>query len=178
MAVSGSLALADLSFMDHGDNHSHPARSMTKPRSSQKTSTVPLQETLKLSGQGPGMLLGELEHALMEAAWDLGRPATAREIHGRIAKTRNIEQITAVTVLNRLVSSKRLLQRKKIDDVFHYQPTFSRDEFVQRASRHVAERVLALGTDAVTASIVDVLAERDPEQLTFQHSGIRSLEFT
>lgn len=111
------------------------------------------------------MLLGDLERALLEAAWSMGRPATARQLHARIVKARPVEQITAVTVLNRLAATKRLLRREKIDDVFHYQPTLSRVEFMQRASRHVAERVLGLGADAVTASIVDVLAERDPEQL-------------
>jgi predicted transcriptional regulator len=135
---------------------------MRKPRSSKNT--IAMQDTLKLSSSGAAMLLGELEHVLLEAAWSLGRPATARELHARIVKTRPIEQITAVTVLNRL-AAKRLLQREKVNDIFHYRPTLSREEFMQRASRHVAERVLGLGADAVTASIVDVLAERDPEQL-------------
>lgn len=111
------------------------------------------------------MLLGDLEHSLMEAAWALGKPASAREIHARIVKARGIELITAVTVLNRLVKPKRLMRREKIDDLFHYSPMVSREEFMQRSSRHVVERVLALGSEAVTASMVDVLAERDPELL-------------
>lgn len=111
------------------------------------------------------MLLGDLEQALLEAAWGLGKPATARELHARIAKARPVEQITAVTVLNRLTSGKKLMQRQKIDHVYHYSPTVGRDEFLQMATRHVAERVLSLGADAISASFVDVLAERDPEQL-------------
>ena len=101
----------------------------------------------------------------MEAAWAMKRPATARELHARVAKKRDIEYITAVTVLNRLVSAKRLMTRQKLDELYHYAPTFARDEFMQRASRQVMERVLGLGTDAVAASMVDVLAERDPEKL-------------
>jgi predicted transcriptional regulator len=111
------------------------------------------------------MLLGDLEQALLESAWSLGRPATARELHTRIAKTRDVEQITAVTVLNRLTTGKHLMRREKIDHIYHYSPTVTREDFVQSASRRVAERVLSLGADAVSASIVDVLAERDPEQL-------------
>ncbi|MEO5511494.1 MAG: BlaI/MecI/CopY family transcriptional regulator [Longimicrobiales bacterium] len=126
---------------------------------------TPQQDTLRLSGKGAGMLLGDLEHALMEAAWRMDRPATAREIHTKVAKTRDIELITAVTVLNRLVEPKRVLRRRKIDDVFHYSAVLSRAEFLERGSRHVLTRVLALGTEAVTASFVDVLAERDPDQL-------------
>ncbi len=138
---------------------------MAKARSPGKSAAAPLQDTLTLSARGTGMLLGALEHALMESSWRLGRPATARELHARVAKTRDIEQVTAITVLNRLVAQKRLMYREKIDDIYHYVTTQSREEFVQRASRHVAERVLTLGADAVTSSIVDVLAERDPEQL-------------
>lgn len=126
---------------------------------------IPPQETLRLSAKGAGMLLGDLECVLMEAAWTLNRPATARELHARIVKARPIENITVVTVLNRLVASKKLMTRLKLDDVFHYSPAQSRGVFLQRASRRVMERVLALGTDAVSASIVDVLAERDPEKL-------------
>lgn len=140
-------------------------REMAKARSTGKSSPVPMHDTLKLRERGAGMLLGELEHALMQASWALGHPATARQLYERVVRTRPIEQITAVTVLNRLVAPKRLMQRVKIDDVFHYNATLSKEEFLQRASRHVAERVLALGSDAVTSSIVDVLAERDPEQL-------------
>lgn len=130
-----------------------------------KVSRLPQQETLRLSESGAAMLLGDLEHALMDALWRIGRPATAREIHGLIVRARNIELVTAVTVLNRLVSPKRLMRRKKLGDVFHYTPELSREEFMARASRHVAERVLSLGREAVATSMVDVLAERDPELL-------------
>lgn len=111
------------------------------------------------------MLLGELEHALMEAAWAAGQPATARTLHERIVRTHPVELITAVTVLNRLVASKRLLRREKIGDVFHYIPTLTKADFMQQASRHVVDRVLGLGAAAVSVSFVDALADRDPEQL-------------
>ena len=131
----------------------------------QLRSMVPLQDTLRLSASGTAMLLGDLEHSLMETAWAFGRPASAREIHARIVKARGIALITVVTVLNRLVKPKRLMRREKIDDLFHFSPIVSREEFMIRSSRHVVERVLALGSEAVTASMVDVLAERDPEML-------------
>jgi predicted transcriptional regulator len=111
------------------------------------------------------MLLGDLEHSLMEAAWTLDHPSTARELHAHIVKARGIELITAVTVLNRLVQPKRLMRREKIDGLFHYSPTLPRAEFLQRSSRHVVQRVLALGSEAVAVSMVDVLAEQDPDML-------------
>ena len=110
------------------------------------------------------MLLGDLEHRVLEAAWALGRPVTARELHERVAKTHDVVYITSVTVANRLVE-KGLLSREKQDDVFHYTAPLSKAEFTQRASRHVVRRLIGLGSSAVSASLVDVLAERDPEQL-------------
>lgn len=129
-----------------------------------KPGAMRLQDTVRLSAAGAGMLLGDLEHRVLEAAWALKRPVTARELHDRVARKHDVVYITTVTVANRLVA-KRILQRAKQDDVYHYSPTVSREEFSTRASRHVVQRIVELGSTAVAASLVDVLAERDPEQL-------------
>jgi predicted transcriptional regulator len=123
-----------------------------------------LQNTVRLSAAGAAMLLGDLEHRVVEAAWAAKRPVTARELFERVSRTHDVVYITCVTVANRLVD-KGILARAKVDDVFHYEATLSKAEFTQRASRHVVQRLVSLGTAAVSASLVDVLAERDPAQL-------------
>ena len=110
------------------------------------------------------MLLGDLEHRVLQAAWVSKRPATARLLFERVVRTHDVVYITCVTVANRLVE-KGLLTREKQDDVYHYAPTLNKSEFMARASKHVVERLVSLGTSAVAASLVDVLAERDPDQL-------------
>lgn len=110
------------------------------------------------------MLLGDLEHRIMKAAWLLDRPASARELHDRVARSHDVVYITSVTVANRLVA-KGLLRREKKNGLFHYSATMSLREFRERASKHVMERVVGLGAAAVSASLVDVLSEREPEQL-------------
>ena len=137
---------------------------MTPDRGKRKRRGVYLQDTVRLSAAGAGMLLGDLEHRVLEAAWAARRPATARELHDRVARSHDVVYITTVTVANRLVE-KGLLVRKKQDDVYHYSATLSRDEFADRASRHVVQRIIGLGATAVSASLVEVLARRDPEQL-------------
>ena len=139
---------------------------MTPPRKQTPAPTdgLRLQDTVRLNAAGAGMLLGDLEHRVLAAAWALKRPATARELHDRVAKTHDVVYITSVTVANRLVE-KGLLHREKKDDVFHYTAPLSKAEFTQRASRHVVRRLIGLGSAAVSASLVDVLAERDPAQL-------------
>ena len=123
-----------------------------------------LQDTVRLSAVGAGMLLGDLEHRVLQAAWASKRPASARVLFERVVRTHDVVYITCVTVANRLVE-KGLLTREKQDDVFHYAPTLSKSEFMSRASKHVVERLVSLGTSAVAASLVDVLSERDPDQL-------------
>ena len=110
------------------------------------------------------MLLGDLEQRVINAAWRLGRPATARELHEMVSRRHDVAYITAVTVANRLVE-KGLMRREKVQYVFHYSPTLSREDFLLQASRHVVGRILGLGARAVTSSLVDVLAEHDPEEL-------------
>ncbi len=110
------------------------------------------------------MLLGDLQAKVLRAVWKLQRPASARQIHGKVIRQHQVELLTIITVLNRLVA-KGVLSRAKQEDVFHYTARFDEEEFMALASRRVMEGVLSLGPQAITASLVDVLAERDPEQL-------------
>jgi predicted transcriptional regulator len=79
---------------------------------------------------------------------------------------------TVITVLNKLVG-KGLLARRKEADVFHYEARLNESEFLAQASRRVVEGILSLGPDAVAASFVDVLAERDPQRLAELMEKIR-----
>ena len=123
-----------------------------------------LHDTLRLSANGLGKVLGDLEVRVLRAVWKLGRPATARNVHVRVAATHDVQLLTVITVLNKLVD-KGLLARAKQDDVFHYEALWSEAEFTAHASRRVVEGVLSFGPGVVAASLVDVLAERDPDEL-------------
>lgn len=143
----------------------HPNSSIVpSPRKRPSAPAPRLQDTVRLSAAGAGMLLGDLEHRVLNASWSSRHPATARTLFERVARTHDVVYITCVTVANRLVE-KGLMTRVKQDDVFHYAATITKAEFTQRASRHVVQRLLTLGTTAVSASLVDVLAERDPAHL-------------
>ena len=122
-----------------------------------------LQNTVRLSAEGLAKVLGDLEARVMRAVWDLGRPATARQVHERVRRRHDVALLTVVTVLNKLVA-KGLLARRKRDDLLHYEARWSEEEFMAHASRRVVEGVLSFGPDVAT-SFVDVLAERDPDQL-------------
>ena len=140
------------------------APGMTSRRSGGDGKSPRLQDTVRLSAEGFAKVLGDLEARVMHAVWDLGAPASAREVHEAVARKHRVELLTVITVLNKLVA-KGLLRRAKRDDLFHYEARLSEDEFMTHASRRVVEGILSLAPDAVAASLVDVLAERDPEML-------------
>lgn len=130
----------------------------------QRSESLRLQDTVRLSADGLAKVLGDLEARVMSTVWALGRPSAARMVHERVAREHTVAIHTVITVLNKLVE-KGLLRREKRDDLLHYEPTLSEDDFRTQASRQVVEGILSFGPDAVTASFVDVLAERNPEQL-------------
>lgn len=117
-----------------------------------------------MSANGLAKVLGDLESRVMRTVWAIGKPAPARAVHDRIVRTHQVAPLTVITVLNKLVA-KGLLHREKRDDLLHFSARMSEDEFRAQASRRVMEGILSFGPEAVTSSFVDVLAERNPEQL-------------
>lgn len=100
----------------------------------------------------------------MQAVWQLDRPAPARAVHDVVRREHRVAFLTVVTVLNKLVA-KGLLKRAKREDLLHYEARMSEEAFTAHASRRVVEGILSLDSQAVAASLVDALADRDPEQL-------------
>ena len=129
-----------------------------------RSSLPKLQDTFRLSADGLAKVLGDLEARVLQAVWDLGRPATAREVHERVIDEHTVSPLTTITVLNRLVG-KRVLKRSKAGDRIHFAARLDEVAFMSHVSRRVVEGVLSFDTDAVAASFIDVLAEREPEQL-------------
>lgn len=123
-----------------------------------------LHDTVRLSADGIAKVLGDLEARVLQTIWALQEPATARAVHDAVVIAHAVSPLTTITVLNKLVA-KRILTRKKVDDVFRYAATMTEDAFRSMVSRRVVEGILSFGPEAVSASLVDVLAERNPEQL-------------
>lgn len=123
-----------------------------------------IQDTVRLSAEGLAKVLGDLEARVIRTVWQLDRPASARTVHERIVAEHAVTIHTVITVLNKLVD-KGLLHREKREDLLHYEATLTEEEFRTQMSRRVVEGILSLSPEAVSASFVDVLAERDPAQL-------------
>jgi predicted transcriptional regulator len=138
---------------------------MTRSRKDKEIARTPrLQNTVRLTAEGLAKVLGDLEARVLRAVWALGRPSPARAVHEKVAREHRVAFLTVVTVLNKLVA-KRVLSRAKRGDLLHYQARMSEEEFMAHASRRVVEGILSLSSQAVAASMVDVLAEQSPDQL-------------
>ena len=124
---------------------------------------------MRLKADGLAKVLGDLEARVLRAVWSLGKPVPARTVYERVARRHPVSPLTVITVLNKLVA-KDLLVRERQDrgkqgSLLHYRPTISEREFRAHVSRRVMEGILSFGPNAMAASLVDVLAERDPERL-------------
>lgn len=131
-----------------------------------------IQDNFRLGSEGLAKVLGDLEARVMRVVWDFECATPARDIYTRIGESHDVAPLTVVTVLNKLVR-KGLLKRFKRDELLHYEARWSEPDFLAHASRRIVEEVLAFEPDAVSASFVDVLAERDPERLAELARAIR-----
>jgi predicted transcriptional regulator len=123
-----------------------------------------LRGTVRLFADGVAKVLGDLEALVMRTVWTFDQPTPAREIHERVRAEHDVTIHTVITVLNKLVKKGLLLRRKK-GDLLHFEAALTEEAFRVEVSRQVVEGILTLGPDAVTASLVDVLAEHDPSRL-------------
>lgn len=130
----------------------------------QDDATPRLQDTVRLSADGLAKVFGDLEARVMRAVWEIGHPAPARAVHDRVVREHHVAIYTVITVLNKLVEKGHLV-REKQGDLLHYSARMTEDEFRDWASHKVVSGILSLGPSAVAASLVDVLAEHDPERL-------------
>lgn len=113
--------------------------------------------------KGLGCALGELEKDIMDILWTRGE-ITGREALADIRHLRDIAQTTVLTVLERLVK-KGLVKKGKGESVYIYAPVLTKAEFTDKVSQEVMKGILDISTSSAIASLVDILADTDPEEL-------------
>ena len=73
--------------------------------------------------------LGDLERLVMEQLWAADGALTVREVHERLAATRELAYTTVMTVMERLSRKGHIAQRKD-GRAYLYRPRASRSEMV------------------------------------------------
>ncbi|MFQ5465875.1 MAG: BlaI/MecI/CopY family transcriptional regulator [Thermodesulfobacteriota bacterium] len=122
-----------------------------------------IARNFRSGGKGLGKVLGDLEKDVMDALWARGG-ATGKEVYDDLRRSREIAVTTVFTVLERL-TKKGLAQREKIEGVYNFTPSYSRDEFAREVSGEVLKGVFDLWSGPAVSSLVDMLADRDPAEL-------------
>lgn len=122
-----------------------------------------IRPTFRVWKEGLGQVLGDLEKVIMETLWKLDRPSTVSEVQSAMGgESRAYHTVT--TVMTRLCD-KTLLARKKVNDVWHYSPTLSQEEFRQHVTREVIASAYELAPAAAVNSMLDLVDASGPEAL-------------
>ncbi|MDX1509961.1 MAG: BlaI/MecI/CopY family transcriptional regulator [Nitriliruptorales bacterium] len=98
-------------------------------------------------------ILGPLEQDVMDAVWQLG-PATVRDVHEQLARSRKIAYTTVMTTMSRL-AAKGLLAKDSSGLAHVYSARVSRENF----ARDTIQSVMAWLLDRYPQSAVSYLAE-------------------
>lgn len=122
--------------------------------------TPKIQPTFRSSRTGLAQVLGELELEIVETLWRLGRSATVTEVQ-RAMEGAPRAYHTVTTVMVRLCE-KRILQRRKRGDVWHYAPRLAREEFHRQVAHEVIAGVYALAPESAVNSVLDIVDASDP----------------
>ncbi|TDU82489.1 CopY family transcriptional repressor [Kribbella voronezhensis] len=83
--------------------------------------------------------LGDLERLVMEQLWSAEGALTVREVHERLAATRDLAYTTVMTVLDRL-AKKKLTERERDGKAWRYKAAAPREELAAGLMRDALDR--------------------------------------
>lgn len=103
--------------------------------------------------------MGELESAIMDFMWSLGKPATVREVLSLMGREPPLAYTTVMTVMNNL-HRKGFLTRVKQGRAFQYQPSKHRAEY----TAEMMDELLVSSGDRST-TLLRFVSHMTPEQV-------------
>lgn len=106
-------------------------------------------------------LLGQLEKEVMEIAWSNKIPVSVKLVHEIISQQRKVAYTTIMTIMGRL-TSKGLLKRKGEGKAYLYQPAYSKDRFLTKASQQIIKNFVSSFGDGAVAHFAQEI-EKIPE---------------
>ena len=105
----------------------------------------------------------DLQFDALTALWELGG-GTVRDVHERLGVPRKLAYTTIATVLDRL-HTKGLVSRSQVGRALVYAPTGERQAFERDRAEAALSRLLGPTPVASVATLVDALADIDPDLL-------------
>jgi predicted transcriptional regulator len=115
-------------------------------------------------------LLGPLEQDVMDVVWRLG-DATVRDVHDRLAMTRQIAYTTVMTTMTRL-AAKGLLGRDTAGLAHRYCPVVSRERYARLTVNSVLSWLLERYPEPAASYLAEVVDDVDDVTLDQLRSAV------
>lgn len=120
--------------------------------------------------------LGDLERAVMDQVWaaaDRGAATVSvREVHERLAGSRDLAYTTVMTVMGRL-SDKSLLTREKAGRAFRYAAAGTREELTADTMR---EQLVGMDAEDRRAAMLHFLGDASAEEIADLKAALAEVE--
>lgn len=104
----------------------------------------------------PDAGLTPVQFEILEVTWNAAEGASVAEIWEAVAKSRDVGRTTVLNLVDRL-EKRGWLARKKVDGVFRYRPTVSREEASGNAA---AEFVDAFFSGSASELVMSLLGSK------------------
>lgn len=119
-------------------------------------------QNFKVGATGMDRFFGPLEAQVMNILWDMDHPMTIKEVLASLQTTKPLSFNTIMTMMNRLVE-KGALTKTGESRSFHYEPSESREQFLNNQSRELTHELMEEFGSLAVNHMVDVLEEVDPQ---------------
>ncbi len=113
----------------------------------------------KYGEAGMGRFFGSLEAKIMEQLWEI-EELTIKDVQQRLAKDKQLNFNTVMTVMNRL-HDKGLLSKRMRGRRSAYRAVMSREAFIEGQSRQLTENLLDEFGDVVLTHMLDAIKDVD-----------------
>ncbi|MCA9585873.1 MAG: BlaI/MecI/CopY family transcriptional regulator [Myxococcales bacterium] len=110
-----------------------------------------------------GPTLGEQEHDILTAVWQLGT-CTVRQVYERVGAPRGLAYTTISTVLDRL-HKKGFLSRERDGKTLVYRAAKREGSVEQSRMRTLVDRIFGADPEPAVARLVDAVETYDPALL-------------
>ncbi|HEU4945605.1 MAG TPA: BlaI/MecI/CopY family transcriptional regulator [Kribbella sp.] len=114
--------------------------------------------------------LGDLERLVMEQLWAADTALTVREVHDRLATSRDLAYTTVMTVLDRL-AKKGLTERERDGKAWRYRAAAPREELVADLMRDALD-----GAGDRRAALVKFVDQVTDEEAALLREALGRLE--
>jgi len=128
-------------------------------------------QTFRLHDRGLRRVMGSLEAEVMEEMWRRGR-TTIRRVWESLSSRRTLSFNSVMTIMNRL-AEKGILIRGGRPRAHWFRPRESRDAFLTRVSKSVAEGLVKDFGDYAVAQFVAAVRDVDPQRLDALRRAVR-----